>query len=56
MENDLKNQIQEIIDRAREARSEHLNKENPEALGYPYVAGFMTASLTNIERLLTSAE
>jgi len=52
MENDLKQQILDIIETARLARQEALK---PGGDGYAFVAGYATASMERIAKLLEEA-
>ena len=52
MEKDLKKQILDIVESARLARQEALK---PRGDGYPFVAGYATASLERIYKLVEVA-
>ena len=55
MENDLKQQILSIIEMAEAAYLNNLDPSNPNAQGYPYVAGYANSALSNIRDLVEAA-
>jgi hypothetical protein len=48
----LRERILQIVKGARNARFEALSPDNEKSLGYPYIAGYMTSALDQIEELI----
>jgi hypothetical protein len=51
----LREKILRIIQGSRKARSEALSPENEKSLGFPYIAGYMTSALDQIEDLILNS-
>lgn len=47
-------EILELISKAREARKAALKEENQRDFGYPFVAGYATSTLEQIQRILSA--
>lgn len=48
----LREKILQIVKGARNARFEALSPGNENSLGYPYIAGYMSSALDQIEEIL----